>query len=89
VGVVELGEAPGLAAVERPLDRDLRALVRALPPLPRVAPVELLADVPDDREALLEMRFGDVVDVGLGEVLDPERFGGGRGPLARRRRAGR
>jgi hypothetical protein len=87
--IAELGEAPVLAAVERARDGGLGVLVRPLAPLARVAPVELLADVLDDREALLEMRLGDVVDVGLGEILDAERLDGGRRPLPARRRAGR
>jgi hypothetical protein len=36
----------------------------------------------DDREALLEMRLGDVVDVALGEILEPERLGDRGRPLA-------
>jgi hypothetical protein len=87
--VAELGEAPLLAAVEGACDRRFRALRRPLAPLPRVAPVELLAEVLDDREALLEMRLGDVVDVGLEEVLGAERLGGGRRALPGGGRAGR
>jgi hypothetical protein len=51
--------------------------------------VELLGEVADDREAFLEMRLGDVVDVALREVLDAERLGGGWGPLGAGRWLGR
>jgi hypothetical protein len=87
--VAELGEAPVLAAVEGAVDGGFGARVGTLPPLARVAPVELLADVADDREAFLEMRLGDVVDVALGEVLDAERLVGRRGPLRAGRLPGR
>src|SRR5690606_3041547 len=87
---LQFGKTPGEARIEGARDGCVGGGRHALGEFARITAIELAHHQSQTRHAVVQMRFGDLVDFGLGEIGQGEgAFGGRTIPVGRRvRRAG-